>query len=217
MTSALNAELGKSLKRWRILPVVTVDNASQGIGVAQACLRGGLSAIEITLRTPGALDAIAAVARQLPAMAVGAGSVLDPGQMAAAKRAGAAFAVSPGSLPELLESAESLAMPWLPGAATASEILHARRAGYRVLKFFPAAAAGGVAALKQLAGPFTDVQFCPTGGISADSMAHYLALPNVPCVGGSWIADEASIEQGLWDQIAARAAAALSTLTPLPR
>ena len=138
MPTSLNAALGESLKRWRILPVVKVDDVAQGLAVAQACLRGGLSAIEITLRTQAALDVIAAVASRLPAISVGAGSVMEAGQMAAAQRAGAAFAVSPGNLPELFEAADSLAMPWLPGAATASEILYARRAGYRVLKFFPA-------------------------------------------------------------------------------
>lgn len=217
MQTSLNAALGESLKRWRILPVVKVDDVAQGLAVAQACLRGGLSAIEITLRTPAALDVIAAVASRLPSISVGAGSVLEAGQMAAAQRAGAAFAVSPGNLPELFEAAESLAMPWLPGVATASEILFARRAGYRVLKFFPAAPAGGIAALRQFAGPFTDVRFCPTGGIGADSVAQYLALPNVVCVGGSWIADETAIGQGLWDQIASRAASAMSTLPPPPR
>jgi 2-dehydro-3-deoxyphosphogluconate aldolase / (4S)-4-hydroxy-2-oxoglutarate aldolase len=216
MPSELNAALGERLKRWRILPVVRVDNVSQGLAVAEACLRGGLSAIEITLRTPDALDAIAAVASRLPSLAVGAGSVLEPAQLAAAKRAGAAFAVSPGSLPELQEAASELAMPWLPGVSTASEILQARRSGYHVLKFFPAAAAGGVAALRQFAGPFADVRFCPTGGIDAESMAQYLALPNVTCVGGSWIADEPAISQGLWDHITSRAAAALARAKPVP-
>ncbi|MEY2854892.1 MAG: hypothetical protein RL030_2024 [Pseudomonadota bacterium] len=210
MAPGLNAALGERLKRWRILPVVKVDDVSQGLAVAEACLRGGLSAIEITLRTPAALDVIAAVAKRLPSMAVGAGSVLEPGQMAAAKLAGAAFAVSPGNLPELFEAAAEFSMPWLPGAATASEIMLARKAGYRFIKFFPAATAGGVAALRQFAGPFADIQFCPTGGINAESMAHYLALPNVACIGGSWIADDPAIAQGLWDQIASRAASALA-------
>jgi 2-dehydro-3-deoxyphosphogluconate aldolase / (4S)-4-hydroxy-2-oxoglutarate aldolase len=210
MSSELNAALGEQLKRWRILPVVTINSVPQGLAVAEACLRGGLSAIEITLRTPASLDVIATVASRLPSMAVGAGSVLEPGQMAAAKRAGAAFAVSPGSLPELHEAASELAMPWLPGAATASEVLHARRAGYRVLKFFPAAAAGGVAALRQFAGPFADIQFCPTGGINAESMAQYFALPNVVCIGGSWIADEPAIARGLWGHVTSQAASALA-------
>lgn len=214
MASELNAALGERLKRWRILPVVKVDDVSQGLAVAEACLRGGLAAIEITLRTPAAMEVIAAVARRLPSMAVGAGSVLEPGHMAAAKHAGASFAVSPGNVPELFEAAREFSMPWLPGAATASEIMLARKAGYRVIKFFPAATAGGVAALRQFAGPFADVRFCPTGGINADSMAQFLALPNVTCIGGSWIADEPAISQGLWDHITSRAASALARAKP---
>ena len=201
--------LGERLATWRLLPVVSIDTVDEALAVAQACRRGGLPAIEITLRSPVALEAIAAVARDT-AITVGAGTVLDAAQMEAARRAGAGFAVSPGCLPELLAASQSLAMPYLPGVSTASEIMLARRRGFHVLKFFPAGTSGGPPALHQLGGPFPDVRFCPTGGISMDTMGEYFALPNVICVGGSWIADRRAISDADWAGIESRARAALA-------
>lgn len=216
MSAPASDALGDLLARWRVLPVVTLDDATSAIAVARACHRGGLSALEVTLRTAGALDAIRAITAEVPGVTVGAGSVLDAAQFEAARLAGASFAVSPGCLPALVEAAQATGVPWLPGVASASDILLARSAGYRTLKFFPAATAGGPAALHQFAGPFPDVRFCPTGGITAATMPEWLALPNVCCVGGSWIADSASISGRHWEQVTARAAAARSEAGRVP-
>jgi len=203
--TALNAELAIRLAGWRVLPVVTITSAAEALGVAEACLEGGLKAIEITLRTPQAVEAIAEVVKRFPELQTGAGSVRNAAQLGAAREAGARFAVSPGSSPELLLQANRLGIALLPGVATASEVMAAVDAGYRCLKLFPAQALGGVAALRQLAGPFPDVRFCPTGGISAATAPAFLALENVVCVGGSWIAESSLVAARDWKGIAQRA------------
>lgn len=187
-----------------VMPVLTVSDVASAVATARALVDGGLRAIEVTLRTPGALDAIAAIARDVPGAVVGAGTVLDAAQLAACARAGAAFAVSPGCTPRLLESARDAGLPFLPGVATVSELMRARESGYLALKLFPAASVG-VAFLRAVAGPFPEARFCPTGGIGEDNAGEWLALPNVVCVGGSWLAPPALVAAGAWDRIAANA------------
>ncbi|WP_349357611.1 bifunctional 4-hydroxy-2-oxoglutarate aldolase/2-dehydro-3-deoxy-phosphogluconate aldolase [Stappia sp.] len=190
-----------------VIPVLVVEEAAQAVPMARALVRGGLPAIEITLRTPAALDAIRAVAAEVEGAIPGAGTVLDATQYDAAAEAGARFVVSPGATERLLAAAGGN-VPLLPGAATASEVMRLLEVGYTRLKLFPAEAAGGVALLKSLAAPLPQARFCPTGGITAATAPAYLALPNVACVGGSWIATPQAIASGDWDGIAARAAAA---------
>ena len=194
-----------------VMPVVKIARVEDAVPLARALAAGGLPAIEITLRTPAALDAIRAVAAHVPEAVVGAGTILDAGQFAAAQAAGARFIVSPGFTPALARAAAAGETPLLPGAITPGEIMAAAEAGYSLLKFFPAGQAGGPAFLKALASPFAGVRFCPTGGIDADNAAAYLALGNVACVGGSWVAPDALVAAGRWDEITrlSRQAAAL--------
>ena len=194
-----------------VLPVVTIDDAAVAVDVAQALAEGGIGVAEITLRTPAGLPAIERIAERLPEFVVAAGTVLTSADLASAERAGAAFAVSPGATRELLAAARGRDIAYLPAIATASELMHAADYGYDCFKFFPAAAAGGIAALESFAGPFPDARFCPTGGITADTAAEYLACANVLCVGGSWIASHGAIAKRDWAAItrAARHAAAL--------
>ena len=189
------------LRRSPVMPVVVIDDAAQAVPLARALLAGGIRNIEITLRTPAALDAIRAVRAAVPEMATGAGTVLGGADLEAAARAGAHFAVSPGSTPALLAAAAAQDLPWLPGAASASEVMTLREAGYRWLKFFPATAAGGSALLQSLHGPLPDVRFCPTGGISLASAPDWLALPNVVCVGGSWLTPGDRLRAADWGAI----------------
>lgn len=191
-----------------VIPVLKITNAADAVPLARALAKGGLPAIEITLRTPAALDAIRAAADAVPEAVVGAGTILDAGQFDAAERAGARFIVSPGLTARLAQAASLSETPLLPGAATPSEIMAAAEAGYSLLKFFPAEQAGGAAWLKALASPFAGVRFCPTGGIGPQNAADYLSLGNVVCVGGSWIAPDALVAAGKWDEITALAAEA---------
>lgn len=179
-----------------VLPVVTVEAAREAVTLARALVAGGLRAIEITLRTPAGLDAIRAVAAEVPDAIPGAGTVLGAGDLEAAARAGARIAVSPGATPALLAAAASGPLPYLPAVATASELMRVLEAGFSAAKLFPAAALGGVAAVRALAGPFPGVRFCPTGGIDLRSAPPYLALPNVLCVGGSWLAPRDALASG---------------------
>lgn len=194
-----------------VIPVLKIDRLDDAVPLARALARGGLPAIEITLRTPVALEAIRRAASEVPEAVVGAGTILDAAQFAQAEEAGARFIVSPGLTPELVAAAAGSAVPLLPGAITPGEIMAARQAGYSLLKFFPAEQAGGASFLKALASPLAGIRFCPTGGIGATNAADYLALANVVCVGGSWVAPDALVAAGKWDEIEAlaRAAAAL--------
>ena len=188
MQAKLNAAFAEALKQAAVVPVLTVASAQEAAGVARALVAGGLGMVEVTLRTRAALDAIRLIRAEVPDARVGAGTVLDPEQARDAILAGAQFIVSPGMTPRLIEAAERWPVPFLPGAVTASEAMALSDLGYRVLKFFPAEAAGGVAALKALAAPLPGIAFCPTGGIDAGNAQSYLALPNVPAIGGSWVA-----------------------------
>jgi 2-dehydro-3-deoxyphosphogluconate aldolase / (4S)-4-hydroxy-2-oxoglutarate aldolase len=215
MQSKLNAALGEALKAVAVVPVLTIDVPEVGVEVARALQRGGLNLLEITLRTPAAMETIRRIKLEVPETRVGAGTVLDPDQGAKAIAAGASFIVSPGMTPRLLEAAATWPIPYLPGVATASEAMALSDLGYRVLKFFPAEAAGGVAYLKALAAPLADVVFCPTGGIDAASAPAYLALRNVAAVGGSWVAPSKEVAAKDWLALTALAhqAAALRNST----
>ena len=199
------------LARAPVVPVVVVERAADAVPLARALVAGGLPAIEITLRTPAALEAIRAVAAEVEGAIPGVGTVLDGAQLAAAEAAGARFAVSPGATDALLDAAADAAIPLLPGIATASEAMALISRGYRCAKFFPAEPAGGRAYLAALASPLPQLKFCPTGGISLQSAPAYLALPKVVCVGGSWMLPKAEVAAGNWDAIVelSRAAASL--------
>lgn len=194
-----------------VVPVVIVDEAAHAVPMARALVAGGIRAIEVTLRTPAALDAIRAIAAEVPEAVVGVGTVLDAHQLEAARVAGARFAVSPGVSPKLLDAADAGALPLLPGVATVSEAMSLLERGYRHLKLFPAVPVGGVALLKAWASPLPQLRFCPTGGIKPETARDFLALPNVACVGGSWLTPKDKLASGDWAGIEqlARAAAAL--------
>ncbi len=179
-----------------VMPVVVIEDAATALPLARALLSGGIRAVEITLRTPAALDAIQAIAVGAPEMAVGAGTLLNAQDLRDARAAGAVFGVSPGCTPGLLSAAGD--WPYLPGVMTPSEAMRAFDAGYKTLKFFPAASAGGPALLRAMSGPLAQALFCPTGGITPASAPEYLALPNVACVGGSWIAPLPLLRTGDW-------------------
>jgi 2-dehydro-3-deoxyphosphogluconate aldolase/(4S)-4-hydroxy-2-oxoglutarate aldolase len=170
-----------------VMPVVTIEDATVGPDLARALVRGGIKVIEVTLRTPQALAAIKAIAAEVPEICVGAGTVMSPDDLNQAADAGAAFAISPGATRELLAAGASFRIPYLPAVATASELMTALAAGFRYFKLFPANAAGGLQALKGFYGPFPEARFCPTGGINLQTAGTYLDLPNVLCVGGSWL------------------------------
>ncbi|MDF3983490.1 bifunctional 4-hydroxy-2-oxoglutarate aldolase/2-dehydro-3-deoxy-phosphogluconate aldolase [Luteibacter sp. PPL201] len=170
-----------------VVPVVIIDDASRAVGMARALVAGGVPAIEVTLRTPAALDAVRAIAAEVEGAVVGVGTVLTAKDLDAALKAGAQFAVSPGSSPRLLDAADDCELPLLPGAATASEAMALLERGYRFQKFFPAMPAGGPKLVGAWASPLPQIRFCPTGGISLANAPDFLALPNVACVGGSWL------------------------------
>jgi 2-dehydro-3-deoxyphosphogluconate aldolase/(4S)-4-hydroxy-2-oxoglutarate aldolase len=194
------------MRRGPVIPVVVIDRAADAVPLARAMLAGGVDTMEITLRTPDAVDAIRSVAEHVPDMAVGAGTIVRAGQAREAVAAGAAFLVSPGCTPRLLEALLDQAVPILPGAATASEVMTLLEDGITEMKFFPAAAAGGTTALGALAGPLSEVTFCPTGGIDRTAATDYLALPNVACVGGSWLTPSDLVAAQDWEAITALAA-----------
>jgi 2-dehydro-3-deoxyphosphogluconate aldolase/(4S)-4-hydroxy-2-oxoglutarate aldolase len=195
-----------------VVPVVVVRDADDAVPLARALVAGGLPAIEVTLRTPAALEAIRAVADEVPGAVVGAGTVLTPAQVADAVAAGARFLVSPGWTDTLLEAMRASGVPFLPGVSTASEVVALLERGVREMKFFPAQAAGGTAYLASLAGPLPQARFCPTGGIGPACAPDYLALPNVGCVGGSWMLPPEAVAARDWTRIErlARQAAQLS-------
>jgi 2-dehydro-3-deoxyphosphogluconate aldolase/(4S)-4-hydroxy-2-oxoglutarate aldolase len=203
------------ISRVPVIPVLTIESAKTGLPLARALVAGGLPLLEITLRTSAALEVIRAIAQEVEGAVVGAGTVLTPDDFAAAERAGAEFIVSPGTTGRLLDVAGDRDLPFLPGAATASEVMGLLERGYRCLKFFPAEPAGGVTYLKSLASPLPEARFCPTGGIDAARARTYLALANVVCVGGSWVAPEAAVAAGEWAAITALAQATQS-LRPAP-
>ncbi|WP_018689084.1 2-dehydro-3-deoxy-phosphogluconate aldolase [Ahrensia kielensis] len=192
----------------KVIPVIVLDNADDAVPLARALAAGGLPAVEITLRTAAALESIKRVAAEVPEAIVGAGTILNGRNFDEAVAAGSKFIVSPGLTPELVSAANGHDVPLLPGSVTSSEIMSALEAGYTHLKFFPAEQAGGAAYLKSCSTVFGQVKFCPTGGVSVKNANDYLSLPNVLCVGGSWVAPKDMITSGDWDGITALAKAA---------
>lgn len=196
--------------RSRVVPVIVITDVAQAVPLAHALLAGGIDVMEITLRHAAGLPAIAAVARAVPAMHVGAGTVTRPQEMLQARDAGARFALSPGSSDALAQAAIDCDLPFIPGAMTPSEVMHARDLGFGLVKLFPAAQAGGVAMLRALGGPLPDMKFCPTGGVSLANLPEYLQQPNVAMVGGSWLTPLDALAQGRWQDITALAAQAVA-------
>jgi 2-dehydro-3-deoxyphosphogluconate aldolase/(4S)-4-hydroxy-2-oxoglutarate aldolase len=201
------------LKGQPVIPVLKIDDANDAVPLARALARGGLPVIEITMRTPHALEAIRRAAAEVPEAVVGAGTILTAAQFEQATAAGSRFIVSPGATREVFAAARGSAVPLLPGAITPSEMMAALEEGLDFLKFFPAEQAGGAAFLKSLASPFAGLRFCPTGGVTTRNAGDYLSLPNVICVGGSWVAPDDAVKAGNWAMIEklAREAAALAS------
>lgn len=191
-----------------VIPVIVLNEVQHAVPLARALIAGGIRMLEVTLRTPQALACIAAIAQEVPDAVVGAGTVRSVADASAARQAGARFAVSPGFTPALGRQCRDLDLPLLPGVATGSEIMLAQEEGFKALKFFPAVQAGGLAMLKAWQGPFGDTIFCPTGGIHAGNAHEFLALPNVACVGGSWLVPADALARGDWNAITSLARAA---------
>jgi 2-dehydro-3-deoxyphosphogluconate aldolase/(4S)-4-hydroxy-2-oxoglutarate aldolase len=198
------------LKLSPVVAVLMIEDAAAAVPLARALVRGGIPLIEITLRTAQALEAISRISDEVKEAIVGAGTILAPKQFAAVERLKCRFAVSPGSTPDLIAAAAAARCPWLPGAATLSEMMALAERGFTLQKFFPAEAAGGTRCLKSVAAVLNNLRFCPTGGIDEANVADYLALPNVLCVGGSWVAPPQLVKSGRWDEITARAASVVS-------
>ncbi len=184
-----------------IVPVVVIENIKDAVPLAQSLIEGGIPIIEVTLRSSCALEAIELIAKNVPKMRVGVGTILNPTQLEQAQNRGAEFLISPGLTIKLLEHAKKKDMPLIPGVSSSSEVMQALELGYNALKFFPAEYCGGVKLLNAFNGPFKGVKFCPTGGISADNMRSYLNLENVLCVGGSWLTPKNLIQNKEWDKI----------------
>jgi 2-dehydro-3-deoxyphosphogluconate aldolase / (4S)-4-hydroxy-2-oxoglutarate aldolase len=209
--------IDRMLHRGPVVPVVVIDEATHAVPLARALLAGGIGVIEVTLRSDAALDSLARIARDVPEMILAAGTVTTAAQLRSVRDAGAVAAISPGLTDALLAASHDLAMPLLPGIATASELMRGLDAGLSRFKLFPASAVGGVALLQAFAGPFAHARFCPTGGIGIDQAPDYLALPNVVCVGASWVASRADVAAQRWDPIAANAARAAALAPALAR
>jgi 2-dehydro-3-deoxyphosphogluconate aldolase/(4S)-4-hydroxy-2-oxoglutarate aldolase len=208
-------DIAEIANRVPVIPVLTIERVADAVPLARALVRAGLPVLEITLRTPAAADALKAIAGDVPEAIVGAGTVLNEVQLDRAQAAGARFGVSPGCTAALAAAARKAKMPFLLAVQTVSEALGLAEQGFTILKFFPAGSAGGPGWLKAIAAPLPEIRFCPTGGISQENAASYLALPNVACVGGSWVAPPAAVAAGRWDDIE-RLAAAAAALKRVP-
>ncbi|WP_417624824.1 bifunctional 4-hydroxy-2-oxoglutarate aldolase/2-dehydro-3-deoxy-phosphogluconate aldolase [Paremcibacter congregatus] len=203
-----NASLPALLDGCAVIPVLTISHIEDALPLAEALVKGGLNVLELTLRTPVALEALRLIAAEIPEAIIGAGTVNTPELLTQVTDAGARFAVSPGHTDRLLDAAENSLTPLLPGVATASEVMHLMERGYSMLKLFPAEAIGGRELLKSFSGPLAHAKFCPTGGISPDIAPSYLSLPNVVCVGGSWMVSAQDIANRDWAKIETLARAA---------
>jgi 2-dehydro-3-deoxyphosphogluconate aldolase / (4S)-4-hydroxy-2-oxoglutarate aldolase len=197
-----------------IIPVLTIDRVEDGVLLARALVAGGIRVLEVTLRTPVAVQAAKAIIAEVPDAIVGIGTILNADDLARAEKLGAVFGISPGATPELLKAAAASELPFAPGITTASELMQARAHGFNLVKFFPAEPSGGIKTLRALAGPFPDARFCPTGGIGDGNAAAWLAEPNVIAVGGSWICPAADIRSGNWAGITAMCNRAMKSLKP---
>ncbi len=204
MSDSLIARIG----RCAVVPVVVIDTPRQGVDLARALLRGGIDVIEVTLRTPAAIEALEAIVAEVPGILPVAGTVVTPDQVRRVRQAGAKVLISPGFTEAASDAVKAEGLAWLPGAATASDVMRATAAGWNTLKFFPAEQAGGLAMLKALSGPFGQVRFCPTGGIGPDNAPAYLSQPFVVAIGGSWLAPAKAVADGDFDRIEQLAAAA---------
>jgi 2-dehydro-3-deoxyphosphogluconate aldolase/(4S)-4-hydroxy-2-oxoglutarate aldolase len=197
-----------------IIPVLTIERVEDAVPLARALVAGGVRVLEVTLRTPVAIEAAKAIMAHEPVTIVGIGTILNGDDLARAEDVGAQFGISPGATPELLEAAAASGLPFAPGIATASELMQALAHGFDLVKFFPAEQSGGIKALRALAGPFPDARFCPTGGIGEANAAAWLAEPNVVAVGGSWLCPAADIRSGNWSGITAMCQRAMKSLKP---
>lgn len=206
MSQSRQSQLAAVLALGPIIPVITIDRLEHAVPLARALVAGGVRLLEITLRTPAGMAGAEAIIREVPDAVVGIGTVLTPADLRRTVEIGARFALSPGATPALLDAAAAADIPFMPGVATASELMEAVARGFDTVKFFPATAAGGLPTLKALAGPFPQARFCPTGGLTEGNAAEWLAQPNVVAVGGSWLTPAAEIAAGQWDAITARAA-----------
>lgn len=200
------------LRAARIVPVLTIRDAAQAVPLARALVAGGVNTLEVTLRTEAGAKAAEAIMAEVPGAVVGLGTVLTRRDLVLARKLGVTFAFSPGATPELLDAAAEDGIPFVPGIATASELMAAAARGFTTVKLFPAAQLGGIAALKALGAPFPEARFCPTGGIGEEEMRDYLALPNVVAVGGSWLAPAGEVAAGEWAAIEARARRAMQAV-----
>lgn len=207
----MNASL---LDRVPVIPVVVLDDVAHALPVARALVEGGLPVLELTLRTPVALEAIRRIAAEVPEILVGAGTITTPGQAKEAAEAGARFLVSPGSTPALLDGMAGTGLPFLAGTATVSEVMRLLELGVEEMKFFPAVAGGGVPMLRAIHGPLPQARFCPTGGITAATAPDFLALPNVGCVGGSWLTPADALAAGDWGRVERLAAETVALAGP---
>jgi 2-dehydro-3-deoxyphosphogluconate aldolase/(4S)-4-hydroxy-2-oxoglutarate aldolase len=202
------------LRLARVVPVLTIERLEDAVPLARALVAGGVRVLEVTLRTPVALEAAKLMMAEVPDAIVGIGTILNPADLARAEALGAKCGISPGGTPDLLKAAAASALPFAPGIATASDLMQALAHGFGVVKFFPAEQAGGIKALRALAGPFPDVRFCPTGGIGEANAASWLGEPNVVAVGGSWLCPAADVRSGNWAGITAMCSRAMKLLKP---
>jgi 2-dehydro-3-deoxyphosphogluconate aldolase / (4S)-4-hydroxy-2-oxoglutarate aldolase len=208
------AKLDEVLAQSRIIPVLTIERVEDAVPLARALVAGGVPVLEVTLRTTAGLESAVAIMAAVPEAIVGIGTVLTPEDLARAEAIGAKFALSPGATPALLAAAAQSGMPFMPGIATASELMLAMQHGFDTVKFFPANTMGGQPALRGLGGPFPNARFCPTGGVSDENSASWLALPNVVAVGGSWLTPAVEMRAGDWAAITRRTAAAVAAASP---
>lgn len=204
----MNNKLTEIMHASPVIPVIAIEHPDHALPLAEALVAGGIRVLEVTLRTPHGLEAIRTIAQRVPDAIVGVGTLTSPEEFMQARDAGAVFGVSPGLTPALIAAARDSGLPLLPGVMTPSEVMAAREAGFFQLKLFPAVPAGGIGMLNSIAGPLSDVLFCPTGGISQENAAQFLACKNVACVGGSWLTPQDAIKAGDWAKITALASAA---------
>ncbi len=211
-TTSKQDRIAELIRQATVIPVLTIERLQDAVPLAKALVAGGVRTLEVTLRTPVAVDAAKAIIAEVPDAVVGVGTILNADDLARAEALGAKFGISPGATPELLKAVAASGLPFAPGIATASELMQALAHGFDVVKFFPAEQAGGIKALRALAGPFPNVRVCPTGGIGEANAATWLAEPNVLAVGGSWLCPAAEIRAGNWAGITAMCAKAMKTL-----
>ena len=215
--TAERQQLEMLFREAKIIPVLTIDRLEDAVPLALALVAGGVTTLEVTLRTPLAIEAAKAIVSDVPDAVVGIGTILNADDLARAEALGAKFGISPGATPELLKAAAAGELPFAPGIATASELMQALAAGFDIVKFFPAEQAGGNKALRALAGPFPNILVCPTGGIGEANAATWLAEPNVVAVGGSWLCPAAEVRSGNWAGITAMCERSMKSLKPAPR